>query len=82
VTGGGSLLRIHLKPEIPTNYRSAYMSADEAARVKCLLDHLYDNGIMMINTCTAALSTAMTEAEINTLAKALRTGLIQLHARI
>jgi len=82
VTGGGSLLRIHLKPEIPANYRSAYMSADEAARVKSLVDHLYDNGIMVINTCTAALSTAMTKAEINTLVEALRTGLIQLRGHI
>jgi glutamate-1-semialdehyde 2,1-aminomutase len=82
VTGAGSLLRLHLKPEIPANYRSAYMSADEAARVKFLVDHLYDNGIMVINTCTAALSTAMTKAEINTLVDVLRTGLIQLRARI
>jgi glutamate-1-semialdehyde 2,1-aminomutase len=82
VTGAGSLLRIHLKPEAPANYRSAYMSADEVARVKCLVDHLYDNGIMMIHTCSAALSTAMTETEINTLVEALRTGLIQLRGNI
>ena len=81
VTGGGSLLRIHLKPESPTNYRSAYMSADEASRVKFLVDHLSDNGIMVINTCTAALSTAMTEAEINTLVEVLRTGLIRLRGQ-
>jgi glutamate-1-semialdehyde 2,1-aminomutase len=82
VTGGGSLLRIHLKPVAPANYRSAYMSADEVVRVKCLVDHLYDNGIMMIHTCSAALSTAMTETEINTLVDALRTGLIQLRGSI
>jgi len=82
VTGGGSLLRIHLKPESPANYRSAYMSADEASRVKFLVDHLSDHGIMVINTCTAALSTAMTEEEINTLVEVLRTGLIQLRGHI
>jgi len=81
VTGGGSLLRIHLKPESPANYRSAYMSANEASRVKFLVDHLSDNGIMVINTCTAALSTAMTKAEINTLVEVLRTGLIQLRGQ-
>jgi glutamate-1-semialdehyde 2,1-aminomutase len=82
VTGAGSLLRIHLKPEIPTNYRSTYMGVDEAARVKFLVDHFYDHGIMVINTCTAALSTAMTEAEIDTLVEVLRTGLVQLRGRI
>ncbi len=82
VTGGGSLLRVHLKPEIPANYRSAYMSADEVARVRFLVDHLSENGIMMINTCSAALSTAMTEAEIDTLVEALRTGLLQLRRGI
>lgn len=82
VTGGGSLLRVHLKPEIPANYRSAYMSADEVARVRFLVDHLSENGIMMINTCSAALSTAMTEAEIDTLVEALRTGLLQLRGGI
>jgi len=82
VTGGGSLLRIHLKPESPANYRSAYMSADEASRVKFMVDHLSDHGIMVINTCTVALSTAMTEEEINTLVEVLRTGLIQLRGHI
>jgi glutamate-1-semialdehyde 2,1-aminomutase len=58
------------------------MSADEVARVRFLVDHLSENGIMVINTCSAALSTAMTEAEIDTLVEALRTGLLQLHGGI
>ena len=39
-----------------------------------MLDHLFDNGIIMINTCTAALSTAMTKVEIDALAEALLAG--------
>jgi glutamate-1-semialdehyde 2,1-aminomutase len=74
VTGGGSMLRVHLKPEPPRSYRQAYVSAEEAARIKILLDHLFDNGLMMINTCSATMSTAMTKHEIDHLAEAMLSG--------
>ncbi len=75
VTGSGSLFRIHLKAEPPRNYRELVMSENETKMLKSLLDHLFDNGIMMINTCTAALSTAMTEKEIDTFADVMLDGL-------
>lgn len=52
VTGGGSLLRIHLEPENPANYRTAYMSADEASSVGFAVDQLWDNRIMVIHAPT------------------------------
>jgi len=61
VTGGGSMFRVHTKPEPPVNYRAAPVTAEENARLKLLLEHLFDNGIMMINTCSGTLSTVMTE---------------------
>ena len=61
VTGAGSLFRVHIKPDVPGNYRAAFLTAEEAGLLNALLDYLFDNGIMMINTCTGALSTAMTE---------------------
>ena len=39
-----------------------------------LLDHLFDEGFVMINTCTGALSTPMTEADIDALVDAMRSG--------
>jgi len=51
VTGSGSMFRVHMKPEPPVNYRAAFETPEQAARLKVLLDHLFDNGIMMINTC-------------------------------
>lgn len=74
VTGAGSLLRVHLRPAPPRHYREAYLNADETKALSVLLDHAYDHGVLMINTCSAALSTAMTEAEIDHLAAVLADG--------
>ncbi len=74
VTGAGSMFRIHLKAQPPKNYREAYVDKKESQLITKLLDHLFDNGIMMINTCTATLSTAMTKTEIDHLICALKDG--------
>lgn len=78
VTGAGSMFRIHLKPSPPKNYREAYVDKQESLLINKLLDHLYDNGIMMINTCSATLSTAMSKKEIDTLVAALKKGFERL----
>jgi len=75
VTGAGSMLRVHFKPEPPSDYRSAFMSPDEAGMLKVFLDHLFDNGIIMINTGTVMLSTVMTGRDIDTLSEAMLGGL-------
>jgi glutamate-1-semialdehyde 2,1-aminomutase len=82
VTGSGSLLRVHLKPEPPRNYRESYLSAPESAALNSLIEALYDNGIMMIHTCTAALSTAMTPIEIDRLADAMEQSLIAVREQL
>jgi len=74
VTGGGSMLRVHMKPEPPINYRAAFETPEQAARLKVLLDYLFDNGIMLINTCSIALSTVMTEKEVDILADVMLGG--------
>jgi glutamate-1-semialdehyde 2,1-aminomutase len=74
VTGGGSMFRIHMKAEIPTTYRAAYMTPKKSKIIQVLLDHLFDNGIIMINTCSGTLSTAMTLKEIEILTETLLAG--------
>ncbi len=74
VTGGGSMFRIHMKSEAPRDYRSGFVGETEAALTKVLLDHLFDNGIMMINTCSGTLSTAMTRKEIDILSEVILGG--------
>ncbi|MEM8757934.1 MAG: aspartate aminotransferase family protein [Planctomycetota bacterium] len=74
VTGTGSMFRVHMKPTPPRNYREAFLTQEESARLKTLLDHLFDSGFIMINTCTATLSTPMGEAEVDALIGAMRSG--------
>jgi glutamate-1-semialdehyde 2,1-aminomutase len=63
-----------MKPEVPTTYRAAYMTPKENEAIQALLDHLFDNGIIMISTCSGTLSTAMTEKEIEILTETLLEG--------
>ncbi len=74
VTGSGSMFRVHMKPSPPRNFREAYLTPDENRRLQSLLEHLFQAGFMMINTCTATLSTPMTETEVDALVGAMRSG--------
>ena len=58
VTGGSAVFRVHMKEQPPQNFREAYLSPEEQARLQTLLDHLFNAGFIMINTCTATLSDA------------------------
>jgi glutamate-1-semialdehyde 2,1-aminomutase len=72
VTGRASLRRIHFMPGDLTDYRSAYPSAEARARGKTLYDGLMARGFMIGPTGLIALSTAVTEAEIDQLIAAVR----------
>ncbi len=74
VTGTGSILRVHMKEAPPRNFREAYLSPEEGTRLSALLDHLFEAGFIMINTCTAMMSTPMTEVEIDALVAACGDG--------
>jgi glutamate-1-semialdehyde 2,1-aminomutase len=78
VTGGGSMFRVHFKAQPPRNYREAFMSPEENAQLKVMLDHLFEAGFMMINTCSATLSTPMGEAQIDSLVTAMEAGFRKL----
>lgn len=78
VTGAGSMFRVHLKPEPPVEYRSAFQDPAEAKQISILVNYLYDHGFMMINTCSGALSTAMSRQEIDQFADTLESGFREL----
>ena len=82
VTGAGSMFRVHLKAQPPKNYREAYVDKAESKLINQLLDHLFDNGVMMINTCSAALSTPMGKTEIDHLVNALKSGFEMLKPKM
>ncbi|MHA7812644.1 MAG: aspartate aminotransferase family protein [Phycisphaerales bacterium] len=81
VTGEGSMFRLHMKPTPPRNFREAYMTPEESAKIKFMLDHLFDAGMIMINTCTATMSTPMKDADIDSLVGAMRSGFEKLVAQ-
>ena len=78
VTGGGSMFRVHMKDKPPVNYREAFLNANERQQLATMLDHLFDSGFMMINTCSGTVSTAMGEAEIDALVAAVEAGFSKL----
>jgi glutamate-1-semialdehyde 2,1-aminomutase len=75
VTGAGSLLRIHCTDRSFTNYRQFFPSPREAQRLESLMVYLLNHGFLMTRMGTAALSTVMTEAEIDRFGETLFDGL-------
>lgn len=75
VTGRGSMFRIHLKEVAPTTYRNAFVGPHEQKCVSALLDHFFNNGLIMIETCSGLLSTPMTQSEIDHLCQVTLDGL-------
>jgi len=78
VTGRGSMFRIHLRETAPLSYRSSIGSESEKLCLAALLDYLFDNGLLMTETCTGFLSTAMTSVEVDQFAQILLDGLRQI----
>jgi glutamate-1-semialdehyde 2,1-aminomutase len=72
------MFRVHMKQTPPRNYRDAYPTPDESRRLKALLDHLHNEGCSIISTGTCTFSTPMTEAEIDTLVGAFKSGFAKL----
>ena len=75
VTGRGSMFRIHLKETAPTTYRDAFVSPEEQKSLSALLDHYFNNGLIIVETCSGLLSTPMTQSEIDRLCQVTHDGL-------
>jgi len=78
IAGAGSMFRLHMKPKAPRNYRDAYPTPEETRRLNAFIDHLFDEGCMIIGTGSSALSTPMTEAEVDTLIAAFESGFAKI----
>ena len=69
------MFRIHMRPTAPRNYRETYPSPEQADRLKRFFEALLDAGILLIYSCTGAVSTPMREAEIEQLVGSVDTAL-------
>jgi glutamate-1-semialdehyde 2,1-aminomutase len=65
VTGAGSMFRVHPHRRKVTGYRSAHPRPEEKARLGLLRAHLQANGVLVTPNVSGALTTVMTEAEID-----------------
>lgn len=75
LTGDGSMFRIHFRETPPSRYREAYQPKEETAILKEFLDYMHEEQhIMMINTGTCMLSTAITQNEVDRLSQAMLDG--------
>jgi glutamate-1-semialdehyde 2,1-aminomutase len=72
VSGSGSMFRLHPRTTTPKSYRKAYQGKKEKAVMVKILDHLfYEENIIMVNTGTAMLSTAITGKEVDQLSQGM-----------
>ena len=75
ITGSGSMFRLHLQANSPTNYREAYHTKEKKALINELLDYLFlKENIIMINTCACMFATTLTQKEVDRLSEALLNG--------
>ena len=74
VTGMGSLFRIHPHQRPVRDYRTAYPTDSEKALLARLHPWLVGQGFLLTPNLSGALSTPMTESEVDALAEALGEG--------
>jgi len=66
VTGMGSLFRLHLTPSVITSYRSCFPSPSQRVALAAIHFSLLERGFLLTPNCSAALSTPMSEHEVDT----------------
>jgi glutamate-1-semialdehyde 2,1-aminomutase len=75
ITGAGSMFRLHLQANTPTNYREAYHTKEKKVLINELLDYMFlKENIIMINTCACMFATTLTLKEVDRLSEALLNG--------
>ncbi|MDR4987263.1 MAG: aspartate aminotransferase family protein [Bacteroidales bacterium] len=74
ITGRGSMFKVHFREKAPISYRDAYDDERMRKAITSFLDHLYEKGIMIINSCTSVVSTAITQKEVDILSEAMLSG--------
>lgn len=79
-TGVGSLLKVHFHNLPITDYRSAYPTPQQQWLMARLMNKLLNNGVMTASYGLIALSTAMTESDIEQIAAAFRQALKEIAA--
>ena len=78
VTGAGSMFRIHMRADPPTNHRETHPDPATAERLKQFYNRMLDYGILLIYSGAGAISTPMGETEVERLVAAVDRSLAAL----
>ena len=78
VTGAGSLFRIHFKQGELGNYRDSYPTPQERQALRTLVGQARENGVLLSPTGLGALSTPMSEQDVDVMVGVLRECLAAL----
>jgi len=69
-----------MKARPPKDYRESYVTPAETRLIRALLEHAYEEGIILIGTCSGSLSTPMCQREIDRLTDVLMSGFRKIKA--
>jgi glutamate-1-semialdehyde 2,1-aminomutase len=71
ITGKGSMFKVHFRETAPTTYRDCYEDAHTKKIMNLFLEKMYEENVIMINSCSCVLSTVVTQTEIDLLSEAM-----------
>lgn len=71
ITGKGSMFKVHFRETAPTTYRESYEDANTKKIMNLFLEKMYEENVIMINSCSCVLSTVVTQTEIDLLSEAM-----------
>ncbi len=71
ITGKGSMFKVHFREVAPKNYRESYEDAHTKMIMNMFLEKMYEEGVIMINSCSCVLSTVIGQPEIDLLSDAM-----------
>lgn len=71
ITGCASMFKVHFKDVPPRSYRDVYENDETKKIIRMFLEHLYEKGVIIINSCSCILSTVITQKEVDILSDAM-----------
>jgi glutamate-1-semialdehyde 2,1-aminomutase len=80
VTGMGSLFRLHLTRRPITGYRSCFPSIPQKQALAAIHFALLERGTLLTPNCSGALSTPMTEGEVDAMTTEIVDAVREIHA--
>ncbi len=71
ITGSGSMFKVHFRETPPQTYRDVYEDEKTRKINTMFLQSLYENGVIIIYSCSCVLSTVIKQKEVDSLSDAM-----------